>query len=403
MSPSILLRGLAAAALAASVIVAGATTANAAPAAPSGSHVHRACATPTRGHLACLAEVVVPSASAQRRAAAATAATAIEGLRPADIASAYRLSGGTTGTVAIVDAYDNPKLESDLAVYRKQWGLPACTTANGCFRKVNQRGSKTGLPEQDADWGLEEALDVDAVSAGCPGCRILVVETDDNSTDALGAGVNTAVRLGAQAVSNSYGGPEVTGVQATGKKYYTHPGVAILASSGDNGFPAASSPATFTSVLAVGGTTLAKTSTGRGWQETAWAFGGSGCSAYIAKPAWQPASHCPMRASADLSAVADPDTGLAMYDTFGTSDYTDTGWIEVGGTSLSAPLVSAMLVRSGKAASYSTAQRAYQRIASFRDVLSGSNGTCGGDTLCTAKKGWDAPTGVGTPYSLSSF
>ena len=409
MSPSTLLRGLAATALAIGVIVGGATTADAVGLAPAASsqHVERACSTPKHHRLACLAEVVVRSASAQRTAAAAPAAstTAITGLRPADIASAYALSGGTSGgLVAIVDAYDNPKLESDLAVYRKQWGLPACTTANGCFTKVNQRGSRTGLPEQDSGWGLEEALDVDAVSAACPGCKLLVVEADDPSTVSLGTAVNTAVRLGAKAVSNSYGGYEVTGVQADGKRYYTHPGVPILASTGDNGFPAASSPATYSSVIAVGGTTLTKApTTGRGWKETAWEYGGSGCSAYIAKPSWQPASHCPMRATADVSALGDPDTGLAVYDSFDTADYTDNGWIQIGGTSLSSPLVAGMLVRSGKASLYSSAQRMYQRSASFRDIVSGSNGVCGGDSLCTAKKGWDGPTGVGAPYSLGSF
>lgn len=394
------LRAAAAALLAGVVIAASATTATALPASDPAvtTGVHRACGDAPEGEYACLAEVVVPSRTTQRLQAQATT---IPGLKPADIASAYRFKGGHRGLVAVVGAYDNPKLEADLAAYRKHFHLPACTTGNGCFTKVNQDGSKTDLPEQDAGWGLEAALDVQAVSAACPMCRILVVEGDEPTPEALGTGVNTAVRMGAKAVSNSYGGLEVTGVEADGPRYFTHPGVPILAASGDDGFPSAISPATYSSVIAVGGTTL-KRSHGR-WVETAWASGGSGCSAYIAKPAWQKDGNCPMRTIADVAALGDPDPGFAVYDTFGTDDFTDSGWLQVGGTSLSTPLVAGMIVRSGKAARYDGAKRLYDRRAAFRDLTAGSNGTCGGDYLCTAKKGYDAPTGVGAPRTLGSF
>jgi subtilase family serine protease len=343
--------------------------------------------------------------TAQRSLATASpnATAAITGLRPADIASAYGLSGGSGGTVAIVDAYDNPKLEADLAVYRKHWGLPACTTANGCFTKINQRGSRNYLPAADSGWGVEEALDVDAVSAACPGCHILVVEADSDSLTDLAIAQNRAVKAGAKAVSNSFGGQEVTGTQSMATQYYTHPGVAQFASTGDNGFPAASTPATYPGVTAVGGTSLVKASTSRGWKETVWDGAGSGCSAYFAKPSWQHDTHCPMRTVSDLSAVADPNTGLAIYDTFDTSADTANGWFQVGGTSLSTPLIAGMAVRSGHASQYSNASPVYAHSSRFNDVTSGSNGSCGGDYLCTGKVGYDAPTGVGTPKSLASF
>ena len=393
------LRAVHAAGVLVAASVLGATTA-----ASATGGAQRACDTPRPGHAACMVEIRTTS-TAQRSLGTASpnVTTAITGLRPADIASAYGLSGGSGGTVAIVDAYDNPKLESDLAVYRKHWGLAACTTANGCFTKINQRGSRTYLPAADEGWGVEEALDVDAVSAACPSCHILVVEADSDSLTDLAIAQNRAVKAGAKAVSNSFGGQELTGTQAFATQYYTHPGVAQFASTGDNGFPAASTPATYPGVTAVGGTSLVRASTSRGWKETVWDGAGSGCSAYFAKPSWQHDTHCPMRTVSDLSAVADPNTGLAIYDTFGTSADTPNGWLQVGGTSLSTPLIAGMVVRSGHAAQYSNASPVYAHASRFNDVTSGSNGFCGGDYLCTGKVGYDAPTGVGTPKSLASF
>src|SRR3954453_10376117 len=131
------------------------------------------------------------------------------GLGPADIRSAYKLpAGGTGATVAIVDAQDDPKAEADLAVYRKQFGLPACTTANGCFRKVNQNGQASPLPRPDAGWAGEIALDIDMVSAACPACKILLVEANSASDRDLYTAEDTAVKLGAKYVSNSWGGSE---------------------------------------------------------------------------------------------------------------------------------------------------------------------------------------------------
>ncbi|WP_158590057.1 S8/S53 family peptidase [Amnibacterium setariae] len=520
---------------------------------------------------------------------AATSTSGPYGLHPADIADAYGLTGGVVGaTVAVVIPYDTPTLESDLAVYRSRLGLPACTTANGCFQKVDQNGG-TSYPTTDVDWSTEASLDVDAVSAACPACRILVVEAANNGTIALGTAVNRAATMGAAAVSMSWGGSETSSSGYWQSRFFTHPGVALVAATGDDGYQPASFPASLSTVIAVGGTTLSSTSASgaarqdsgaRGairvsngdasaasaltapqehlvalarakaelakattrsasaaksaasakraaataqkrlttartalkkavsrakhhpsatarhavkkakatasarqkaarkaastaaarkrtattaakavrtltaavaaaqavvdqdrktaadpiadppvvanppattappappapalptvrstWMETAWSGAGSGCSTATAKPAWQTDSACAGRTVADLAADADPQTGIAVYDTFGTiaAGYTDDGWMVAGGTSLAAPLVAGMLVRSGHAADYSDASRLYARAGSFWDVTAGANGVCGGSVVCTAAPGYDGPTGVGTPKSLDSF
>jgi len=260
---------------------------------------------------------------------------------PADIQSAYGLTSvaasyGADQTVAIVDAYDLPTAESDLALYRSHYGLSPCTTANGCFKKVNQAGTTSSYPAADAGWGGEIALDLDAVSATCPQCHILLVEANSASGSNLAVAVNRAAAMGATQISNSYGGSEFSGEDLS-QSAYNHPGVAVTVSSGDSGygveFPAASQY-----VTAVGGTSLYKDSSARGWSESAWDGAGSGCSAYIPKPAWQTDSPCAMRVVADVSAVADPYTGIATYDSYGTGSYP---WQQVGGTSLASPVVAA--------------------------------------------------------------
>lgn len=323
------------------------------------------------------------------------------GLSPADIADAYALSGsdGAGRVVSVVDAYDDPKAERDLAVYRRTWGLAPCTTANGCFSKVNERGDVSPLPAPDPGWGVEISLDLDAVSAACPRCSIRLVEADSEYFTDLGAAEDTAVRLGSVVVSNSYGGGEYTGFR-TYAHFYQHPGTSIVASTGDSGFGGpASFPAVLSTTIAVGGTTLQPADTRRGWRERAWSGAGSACSAYVAKPAWQHDRHCAMRAVGDVSAVADPDTGLAVYDTFRLGP--SAGFIEVGGTSLSAPLIAAMIARSGR--QIDGPQWIYAHGARLNDPRSGSNGFCGHDYLCTAGPGYDAPTGMGTPDGLAAL
>lgn len=332
----------------------------------------------------------------------ALSAAAPTGLGPPDLVAAYGLpsSGAHGKTVAIVDAYDNPNAEADLAVYRAQYGLPPCTTANGCFRKVNQLGQPGPYPIPDQGWSGEISLDVDMVSAVCPDCKILLVEANEPSTDALGAAVNMAVQLGASAVSNSYGGPEDASIVDADELYFHHPGVTITVSAGDTGTGAAY-PATGKYVTAVGGTTLARsTQNSRGWVESAWGKGffskylggtGSGCSKFISKPSFETDTKCANRMESDVSAVADPATGPAVYDTYGYG-----GWLTVGGTSASAPIIAGIYTLTGHAGA--EANFSYTNPGAFFDVTSGSNGWfCHASYFCNGKVGYDGPTGNGTP------
>jgi subtilase family serine protease len=391
-------RRLAGALLAVALLLVPSTTAGARDTTPR-SRLHHACdrTVPAR-HARCFA-LWRTRRDVDLRTSAAVGPPR-HGYGPADIASAYELDQtlGAGQTIAIVDAYDNPNVERDLAAYRAAWGLSACTTANGCFRKVNQRGGSTP-PRGDPGWGVEIALDVQAVSASCPNCKILLVEADSASFKSLGKAVNAAVKLGADVVSNSYGGDEFNGMLDFAASYYTHPGVAQVAASGDFGFGPPSFPATWRNVIAIGGTSLRSSVTG--WKESAWWGAGSGCSGWIAKPSWQHDTHCPTRVIADVSAVADPETGFAVYDTYGLGRY--NGWIVVGGTSLSAPLLAGMIGLAGNPSSLDSARYLYRHPDGLLDVVGGSNGYCGHDYLCTAKVGYDGPTGLGSPRGLSSL
>ena len=327
------------------------------------------------------------------------------GYGPADIQSAYALPSATNGTgltVAVVDAFDLPTAEADLAAYRSQYGLPPCTTANGCFRKVNQNGVQGSYPVADGGWGGEIALDIDMVSATCPLCKILLVEATDNSLDNLGTGVNLAVSLGAVAVSNSYAGPEGGWSSSYDSRYFNHPGVAITASTGDCGYNCSSGaglgyPASSAKVIAVGGTSLVRDSSARGWSESAWSDAGSGCSLYIAKPAWQVDSGCSRRTISDVSAVADPNTGVAVY--------VKSAWAVYGGTSASSPIIAAVYALAGGPASGSyPGAYPYADTMDLNDVTSGTNGTtCTAAYICGSGAGYDGPTGLGTPKGIQAF
>jgi len=341
---------------------------------------------------------VAPSSPGVAAAPLVTAAPS--GYGPGDLGSAYNLlaasSAGSRQTVAIVDAYDDPNAESDLGAYRSRYGLPACTTANGCFNKVNQAGGATP-PSADAGWAQEISLDLDMVSAICPNCRILLVEASSSTFTDLAAAVDRAVAMGATQVSNSYGGSEFSG-EVAAQSHYNHPGVDITVSTGDSGygvqFPAASQY-----VTAVGGTRLARDASPRGWSETAWSGAGSGCSAYMPKPIWQSDPGCATRAVADVSAVADPSTGVAVYDTYGGS----AGWLIFGGTSVAAPIVASVdALAGGRSPASAYGSFAYNNPTRFNDVTSGSNGSCGGSYLCTGVIGYDGPTGIGTPNGVAA-
>jgi subtilase family serine protease len=345
--------------------------------------------------------------------------TAPSGYGPSQLRSAYNLTTSSTGTVAIVDAFDDPNAESDLQVYRSTLlpaGTPACTTASGCFTKVNQSGG-TKYPRSNIGWAEEISLDLDMVSAICPTCHILLVEASSNSFANLAAAVNYAAGVpGVVAISNSYGASEFSSeATPTYDGPYNHPGIAVTASSGDGGygveFPAASQY-----VTAVGGTTLntalVTTSNTRGWAETVWSGAGSGCSAYITKPSWQTDPGCTNRTVADVAADADPNTGVAVYDSFHES-----GWLEFGGTSVASPIIASVYALAGNAVAATTPTPAttttpayggygaysYGQTSSLNDVTSGSNGSCGGSYLCTGGTGYDGPTGLGTPNGTGGF
>jgi subtilase family serine protease len=330
-------------------------------------------------------------------------ATTPVGYAPADLAAAYDLPSDSAGdgmTVAIIDAYDDPAAEADLATYRAQFQLPSCTTSNRCFRKVDQDGG-TSYPVVDEGWSQEISLDVDMVSAVCPRCHILLVEATSAAQSNLGRAVNTAVRLGADAVSNSYGGADAS--DSSYGRYYHHPGVAITASAGDNGY-GVSYPASSKWVTAVGGTTLRKSSrSSRGFSESAWDSSGSGCSDRNTTT-WQDTSMtgCSGRAVADIAAVADPATGVAVYDSLAFEE--TSGWLTFGGTSAGAPIIAAAFALAGNTADVPDGSYVWMHhTGGITDVRSGSNGSCPTERWCSAGYGWDGPTGWGTPNGVTAL
>jgi subtilase family serine protease len=354
----------------------------------------RVCPAVTGKNAACLAEVVTDG-----KGKPVANATTPSGYGPADLRSAYKLTstGSATQTVAIVDAYDDPTAESDLGVYRSTYGLSACTTANGCFRKVNQSGGTTP-PRANGGWAQEISLDLDMASAICPGCKILLVEGSSSGFTDLATAEDTAARLGATVISNSYGGSEFAQeTSSTYASHYNHPGIPITVSSGDAGY-GVEFPAAASTVTAVGGTSLNRASNARGWTESAWSGAGSGCSAYVAKPSWQTDSGCVRRTVADVSAVADPNTGVAVYDS--TSYQGARGWMQFGGTSVAAPVVASVYALAGNGAAPSYP---YGHASSLFDVTSGANGSCSVAYLCHGAAGFDGPTGLGTPNGTGAF
>jgi hypothetical protein len=380
--------------------------------APSITHhrTARLCAAPTRGHLACMAIRQTDSAEPKTiEPNTASPALTPSGYGPSSLQSAYALPSASAGngqTVAIVDAQDDPSAESDLANYRSQYGLPVCSTANGCFRKVNQNGTSSPLPTADSGWAGEISLDLDMVSAICSNCHILLVEANSPTAANLGTAVNRAVTMGAKFVSNSYGGPEDGTENSQDSLYFNHPGVAITASAGDSDYDHGSYPATSKYVTAVGGTSLTSASNSRGWSETVWNTTsytegtGSGCSISVAKPSFQNNVNtgCANRAEADVAAVADPNTGVAVYQTYGGS-----GWAVYGGTSASAPIIASVYALAGSPSATTTANAyPYSHPANLNDVTSGQNGACG-PPICSAGAGWDGPTGLGTPNGITAF
>jgi subtilase family serine protease len=388
------------ASISAAGLVLGVGPAAASAAAPTPvTNVHRSCAAPAGpGFASCMALMRTDLVQASRVRTAASPNALPSGFGPADLQSAYKLSssGGAGETVGIVDAFDNPNVASDLATYRSTFGLPAAN-----FTKVNQSGQASPLPATNVGWGEEESLDVDMVSAICPNCNILLVEANDNSLANLGASVNTAVALGAKFVSNSYGGGESSGETTSDTQFYEHSGVAVTASSGDSGF-GVQYPAASQFVTAVGGTSLSRANNSRGWSETAWSGAGSGCSAFESKPSFQNgvSTACSRRAEADVSAVADPNTGVAVVDTFGTGGT----FLVFGGTSVASPIIASVFALAGTpTAGTFPNSYPYAHTSSLFDVTSGSNSRHCRSVLCRAGVGWDGPTGFGTPNGTGAF
>jgi len=321
------------------------------------------------------------------------------GFGPADLASAYKLNPAitSTATIAIVDAFHYANAESDLATYRSTFGLPPCTVASGCLTIFNP--TNAGAPPAGDDWNLEAALDLDMASAACPTCKLVLVEaTNDTGNDLFSEQNNAAALAGVVAISNSWGGPGASSDPTTDAQFFTHnQAVNTFVSSGDSGNTGTTGdyPSTSAHVIAVGGTHLVKSTTAaRGFTETVWSGAGSTCGKFIAEPAFQkgtvPTNACTTRAASDISAVADPNTGVAVFNK------NDGGFIVVGGTSASSPFVAGVFARYGISGASHDASFVYSHKAALFDITSCSNGRCR-SALCKAAAGWDGPTGLGTP------
>ena len=499
-SPKIKVLAAVVAALAATGVapLAGAAVAQAAVTAPAAGTTHYAigvpvCPVPTKRHAECTAvrrvEVssTTPGALAYKPAGGVTTSLATAGpattigpaggLTPADLASAYgytSTAAATGQTVAIVDAYNDPNLNADLQAFDTQYGLSTCSTANGCLKIVNQTGGATPPPNDTTGWSVEESLDVDTVHSVCENCKIVLVEATNNSNANLEKAEDEAVTLGATEVTNSFGGDEA-GSTATDEAAYNHPGVVITASAGDDGFDdfdwlgsqgiisQPEAPASFSSVVAVGGTSLYLGQSAARQSEAVWndngvkdydqyltgealGAGGGGCSKVITAPTWQsklsawPGTSCGThRLVADIGADADYLTGFDIYDTYSCGASCSPavlGWNTYGGTSLASPIVASMFALAGGAQGVADpALTLYGHLGStsLYDVTSGGNGYCGGegaaacgnpnafgdgildcdypatgtviggDRACDALVGYDGPTGVGTPKGLGAF
>jgi IPT/TIG domain len=401
----------------------------------SGYRAKRSCGQPPPGRAACLAMRLLVEPAGGARPQARTRRSAVRTLErtkpypgfltPEMLHDAYELPGetpeGATQTIAVVDAYDDPTAEADLAVYDKQFGLPPCTAEDGCFTKVNQKAEPSPLPKVEGGWASEISIDLQMAHATCQNCKLLLVEADSEKFSDLGAGVKAAAKLGASEISNSYGGTEEPSDSSTAASDYHHPGIVVTASSGDCGYlnsgclrssRGANFPADSAEVLSVGGTALSES--GGIWTSSAWSEGGSGCSEVFTAPPWQSevaafaATGCGSgRAIADVSAIGDPSTGVDVYDSTPEEPRVPTGWGVWGGTSVAAPIIAAEFALAGGANGVpdpaATIYRHAGEASSLFDVITGSNGECEAHTICAAGPGFDGPTGLGSPRGLGAF
>jgi Subtilase family len=451
---------------------------------PANNRVETLCPAPLPGDAACLGlrlvaktPMSVPGAralpDARPSVISSASATAAEGspateyttprsgsLTPSELHTAYSLPNSTaaesTQTIGIVDAYNDEKAEADLGTYDTQFGLRPCTELNGCFRKVNGQGKASPLPAANAGWTGEISTDIETAHGVCPNCSILLVEATNTSFTSLEQAERTAVGLGATEISNSFGS---TGEEpAMDSSAFNQPGIVITASAGDSGYlnwleqpgtRAAVYPASSPNVVAVGGTRLIREAGGKWKEESVWNDGGEssgvadghgaaggGCSVPFTAPIWQQnvpdwsAVGCgTKRAVSDVSADADPYTGVAVYDS--TEFEGIKGWAVYGGTSVASPIIAATFALAGGAHGVAyPARTLYENEAkapsTLHDVVSGSNAectkpfesthgtsgcafpaeeaaSCGQEAICLARSGYDGPTGLGTPDGIGAF
>ena len=327
------------------------------------------------------------------------AASAPQAGTPAYLDQAYDLTylsqnGGAGDTVAVVDAYDDPSAESDLGTYRAEFGLPACTTANGCFEKVNQTGDQGSYPRP-----------LPPVTIGTWRSRSISIRCRRSARSVTSSSSRQMTTTRVTSIRHRWrprpSGPirsPTAGVRRGARRRRARslfPGVETVAAAGDSGYlgPGENQyPAALADVTAAGGTTLTPASGGspRGYTESAWSGAGSGCDLTQSKPAWQSDTGCTGRSYDDLSADADPNTGMVIYDSGGG------GWLVVGGTSEATPLIAAYYAITG--ASAQTPAWAYGVSSELNDPQTGSNGSCPSNMLyiCDAGVGYDGPTGEGS-------
>lgn len=377
------------------------------PALPAGQRY--ACPPAEPGQMTCMS--IVGAAQQATPWVAPRTALATVSYGPADLQHAYRLSSasaqrGTGVTVAIVDAFNDPRAGKDLGRFRHLTHLPPCTKANGCLHIFNQGGRTSPLPAANISWSIEISLDLDMVSAICPKCHITLIEAKNALIGNLGTAVDTAVKKGAKYISNSWGGPQFSGENQV-SHFFNHPGRVISFASGDLGF-GTTFPANLQYVTSIGGTTLRRTTSGRGWTESVWGSAtgsgtASGCSNQP-KPSWQladPPGGCPRRTQNDVAAVANPRTGVRVFDSFHLP-----GKIVVGGTSAATPIITAIYALAGRPKTNTyPSEYPYLRTGQLFDVTRGINGTCAANLryLCTGEPGFDGPTGLGTPNGIKGF
>ena len=382
-------------------------------AAPPEQAFRHVCAVPSANTARCGALVVTNAKGAP------VVTTAPTGFSPAQLHSAYNLpsQAPVPQTIALVVAYDWPTAKADLDKFNSTFGLPffpncSATITTACFQKVNQSGAASPLPPTDAGWAQETAIDVETAHGICQNCKILLVEANSASFPNLAAAENTAAGLGANVISNSYGGGDWVIDLSPYVAAYDHPGVAVVAATGDNGYVSSGGvfPASLPTTVAVGGTTLSLNADNSYKSETVWTGGGSGCSSRYSAPAWQTslenwaAVGCgTKRAMADVAAVGDPATGAAIYDS--TPYNRKSGWFKFGGTSLATPLIAGVYGLAANASSQPyPASIPYANPSALRDVSTGANSsTCAGRVICQGGVGYDGPTGLGTPNGVGSF